>query len=244
MAWQVGIKPGNLINIDFRHKLGDNAGSYAVKFNGIIDGEEKEIIKMTSELIGQNWGMGFFKPIASDYTDDVMNETADIVLGDAWLPEYTKDPKGNNIVIVRNKEISNIIKDSILEDRLALTTVGRETIFRSQKGHFEHTRDGLNYRLYKLNEKNQWTPKKRVQASKDKISKPKRKIQDERITISLASHEVYLKALNLHDFNFYYNKMSKLSKKYIKRYRKIKIREMTLKEIIKKVFRKVFRTSK
>ena len=44
---------------------------------------------------------------ACDFCEDVFGYCADVVLGDAWLPKYNKDPKGDNVVIVRNEEIQN-----------------------------------------------------------------------------------------------------------------------------------------
>lgn len=39
---------------------------------------------------------------ACDFCDDVFAETADIALGDAWLPEYVQDGNGTNVVVTRN----------------------------------------------------------------------------------------------------------------------------------------------
>src|SRR5699024_8687191 len=61
MAWQVRIKPGNLKHIDFRKKLPNRlANNYGIEMTGFIDGKEVTIIKPTKELIGQNWGQGYF----------------------------------------------------------------------------------------------------------------------------------------------------------------------------------------
>ena len=119
------------------------------------------IVKPTKELLGQNWGQGYFKTKASDFTDDVMNETADITLGDAWLPEYTKDSKGNNVIVVRNPVIDDLIREGIESGRLNLDVVDKETIFRSQAAHYRHTHDELAYRLYKKDKLNQWQPKEK-----------------------------------------------------------------------------------
>ena len=124
LGWQVGIKPGNMKHINFRKKLLDKpANNYGVEISGLIDGQEVTIVKSTKELLGQNWGQGYFKTHASDYTDDVMNETADVTLGDAWLPEYTKDSKGNNVVVVRNPVINDLIKDGLRSGRLNLDVI-------------------------------------------------------------------------------------------------------------------------
>lgn len=248
MAWQVGIQPGNLVDIDFRHKLLDRpASNYAVKMTGFIDDELQTIIKPTSELFGQNWGWGFFKPVASNYTDDVFNETADIVLGDAWLPEYTSDSKGNNIVIIRNPEIDAIVKDAIQENRLKMDIVDNETIFSSQASHYRHTHDELAYRLYVKDNNNEWRPEKRVAASSE-ISDTRRKIQDLRKVISEQSHIQYREAVKRNDFNYFVSKMTEYTAEYTALYRSLyrktlfkRALKMGPREVVSKVIRKIIR---
>ncbi|MCG7489692.1 Coenzyme F420 hydrogenase/dehydrogenase, beta subunit C-terminal domain [Vibrio sp. Of14-4] len=214
MAWQVGIKPGDLKNIDFRHKLDDaRADSYAIKMTGIIDGKTKTIIKSKNSLSGQNWGLGYFKPLASDFTDDVFNETADIVVGDAWLPEYQNDSNGNNIVIIRNPIINDIVTEAISEGRLIMNDVDSDTIFKSQAAHFRHTFDELSYRKYKKDNNNLWYPINRVNAENE-ISFFRGKVQDIRMEISSKSHEYFKMAVDRDDLSFFENKMKILNNKY------------------------------
>ena len=149
LAWQVGIFPGNLQFIDFRKKNHNKtADDYDVEFKGIIGGITQNIVKPMKDLKGQNWGQGYFKTTSSDYTDDVMNETADITIGDAWLPEYINDSYGNNIIIVRNHVLHEIITSAASKKKLNLTIVDKDKIFASQSAHFRHTHDELAYRLY------------------------------------------------------------------------------------------------
>lgn len=239
IAWQVGIKPGNLKYINFRKKLLDKpANNYGVEITGIIDDKEVTIVKPTKELLGQNWGQGFFKTLASDFTDDVMNETADITLGDAWLPEYTKDSKGNNVIVVRNPIIDEIIKEGIQLGKLKLDIVDKETIFRSQAAHYRHTHDELSYRLYKKDKKNEWRPQKRVAASKN-IPLLRRKVQDLREEISIQSHIVYKKAVELDDLEYFKTEMGKLSKKYNQLYKIMTIQNKGVTGISKAIIRKI-----
>lgn len=245
IAWQVGIKPGNLKHINFRKKLLDKpANNYGVEITGIIDGKEVTVVKPTKELLGQNWGQGYFKTKASDFTDDVMNETADITLGDAWLPEYTKDSKGNNVIVVRNPLIDDLIKEGIRSGRLNLDVVDKETIFRSQAAHYRHTHDELAYRLYKKDKINEWHPKKRIEASND-IPLLRRKVQDLREEISTKSHIVYKKAVELDDLDYFKTEMGKLSKKYNQLYRLMAVQKKgipgAMKAIIRKVLKKIYR---
>ncbi|UJF15255.1 Coenzyme F420 hydrogenase/dehydrogenase, beta subunit C-terminal domain [Jeotgalibaca sp. MA1X17-3] len=238
LAWQVGIKPGNLKHIDFRKKLLDKpANNYGVELTGMINEKEVTIIKPTKELLGQNWGQGFFKPIASDFTDDVMNVTADITLGDAWLPEYTQDSKGNNVVVVRNPRIDDLIKEGIRTGMLNLDKVDNETIFRSQESHYRHTHDELAYRLYKKDKVNKWRPLTIVQSSND-IPFLRKKVQDLREEISTESHISYKKAVELDDLDYFKDEMEKLSKKYVLLYKLILIQNKgmfgSVKAIVKK----------
>ena len=243
LAWQVGIKPGSLKHINFRKKLPNRSSNdYGVEITGEIDGKIVSIIKPTKELLGQNWGEGYFKPLTSDFTDDVMNETADITLGDAWLEEYEKDDKGNNIIIVRNLVIESLIQDGIKNDKLNLDIVNANTINRSQAAHYRHTHDELSYRLFKKDKVNQWRPKKRVEASNN-ISFLRRRVQDMREEISTKSHLVYKKAVELDDLDYFKKEMKKLSKKYNNFYKLIRISTILkthgIKGVVDKIIQKL-----
>ncbi|WP_017470977.1 Coenzyme F420 hydrogenase/dehydrogenase, beta subunit C-terminal domain [Amphibacillus jilinensis] len=239
IAWQVGIKPGNLKYINFRKKLLDKpANNYGVEITGLIDGNEVTTVKSTKELLGQNWGQGYFKTKASDFTDDVMNETADITLGDAWLQEYTKDSRGNNVIVVRNPVIDDLIKEGIESGKLNLDIVDKEIIFRSQAAHYRHTHDELAYRLYKRDKANEWKPKKRVEAS-NSVPLLRRKVQDLREEISTQSHLVYKKAVELDDLDYFKTEMGKLSRRYNQLYKLILIQKKGITGVINAIIRKV-----
>lgn len=239
LAWQVGIKPGNLKHIDFRKKLLDKpANNYGVQFTGIVDNKEVTITKPTKELLGHNWGEGFFKVRASDFTDDVMNETADITLGDAWLREYTKDSKGNNVIIVRNPVIEDLIIEGMRSDRLRLDKVDKETLFRSQASHYRHTHDELAYRLYKKEKNNEWYPTKRIKPSK-RTPYLRRKVQDLREEISVSSHVIYKKAVELDDLDYFKSEMGKLSEKYRRIYLLLTIQKKGVKGVLKAVLNRL-----
>lgn len=240
LAWQVGIEPGKLKSIDFRKKLTNaSADRYGVEMTGIVNGKEVTIIKSMSELFGRDWGQGFFKSNASDFTDDIMNETADVTLGDAWLPEYISDSNGNNVILVRNEIIAKILEDGIRTKKVKLDNIGVETIVKSQASHFQHTREELSYRLYKKDQLGQWRPNKRVSASKD-IPFFRKRIQDLRMTISTQSNISYKKAVELGDLNYFIKHMEKYVRKYNRIYFIKSIIELGPKKLIVKVSNKVF----
>jgi len=214
LAWQCGIEPGKLQSIDFRKKLsGSPANEYAIEVTGVINGERHTIVRKMKDLVGGDWGQGPFKVSASDFTDDVMNETADVTLGDAWLPEYTQDSSGNNIIVVRNPVIKSIIECGIASHRVSVDEVDEDTIYKSQEGHYKHTYNELKYRLYKKERARQWHPKKRVNPSNN-LSWSRKRIQDMRERICLKVPIIYVKARKRHDLNYVMKRLKSMSKGY------------------------------
>jgi coenzyme F420-reducing hydrogenase beta subunit len=213
-AWQCGIKPGNLKSIDFRKKIaGAPANMYATEVTGIINGKEVTITKKQEELLGSHWGHGFFKTKFSDFTDDTMNETADIALGDAWLPAYTKDSLGNNVLIVRNETMLSILEEGVKDGKIKVDNLSVKDVIKSQSGLVHHTRDDLPYRLYKKDAKHEWRPTKRLPASND-IPFLRKVVQDLRCDIAEQSHVHYKKAVELDDLSYFETKMSSYLRRY------------------------------
>lgn len=218
IAWEYGISPGELEDIDFRFKK--NTGTaieYDMKFTGKVNGREKAFIVRNNEPFVSSWAHGFFKARFSDFTDNSFNEVADITFGDAWLDEYIGDPMGNNILIVRNQDIAKIIKDSIAANQVKLDVVDQEVIVRSQLGLVHHTRDELPYRLYKEAKKHNWAPRKRIKPSNE-LDPHRKKVQDVRQEIAEKSRIYYRQATERNDFNWFKKKMQKLVNEYSRLY--------------------------
>lgn len=210
IAWEHGIKPGALRSIDFRKKVkGKSADEYITELTGLIDGVEVTITKEASEVFVSSWSHGFFKSKFSDFTDDLFNETADIALGDAWLPEYTRDYLGTNLVIVRNPIMAEIIRDGVASGDLHLDSITPELAIRSQPGLVRHAYDELPYRLARADRRGDWRPEKRIKADDD-LPILRRKIQDVREQIAVQSHIHYRKAVELDDWSYFVDKMKPL----------------------------------
>ncbi len=113
-AWQCGIEPDKLLSIDFRKKLpGADANKYGIEVAGLKNSQVVTVVKPVHDLYGSDWGLGFFKYKACDYCDDVVAETADVVVGDAWLPQYIKDSQGTNVIVVRHPIIQDLLERGI-----------------------------------------------------------------------------------------------------------------------------------
>lgn len=212
MAWEMGIHPNNLLKFDFRVKADNSTNSfYGVEATGLI--RDKIVTRQSpaNKLYVSNWGHGFFKFKSCDFCDDVLAETADITIGDAWLPEYTNDKNGTNIIVVRNPTFLKIIEDDIQE--LFLDELSMEKIFDSQAGGFRHRREGMSYRLHLKDISNEWRPQKRFNASSS-ISNDRKMIYEQRVTLYEESYKAFKKAVKMNSFDEFIKHMDPYVKKY------------------------------
>lgn len=239
MVKQAGLKVEDVIDFDFRHKIPTNrADQYGIK----IITNSKSVVIEKNILFGQNWGQGLFKLESSDFTDDVFNELADITLGDAWLERFSKDPKGTNVVIIRNPIIRELFIKGIKEGRICLESLSLNEVFQSQKSHYIHTHDELGYRLYLREKANKWVPMKRVNPS-NKLSFTRKKIQKNRALISLFSHSLYL-TNESRPINVYMSKMRRLTKNYENIYKFLRFQKILKNFIDNRIIKKFKRNAK
>jgi len=217
-AWQAGIPPGQLEEVNFRVKLPNRtAGDYGV----YLRGAGKEVTKPTKEFLGSNWGLNFFRYSACDFCDDVFAECADIAIGDAWLPEYTNDALGNSVVVVRNQELADLIEIAKKEGRLNLNRSNAGQIATSQAGGLRDRREGLAYRLYLKAIENQWAPARRVNPNGKDLSSRRAKIYAVRLESGEASHQVWKDAVVQKDFAKFAECMEPFIRREQKLYRSI-----------------------
>lgn len=161
LALQVGVQPVEVQAVDFRRKIPGNRANEKGFVATLRDGTETEPVN-TRDLIGGNWGHGLFKYRACDYCDDVIAETADIAIGDAWLPEFMDDHAGRSVLVVRNAVIHDILQSAAAAGALQLTSVSPDTVVQSQAGGIRHRNEGLAQRLYDDRRIGLYTPRKRV----------------------------------------------------------------------------------
>lgn len=217
-AWQSGMDPDSLTDFEFRLKVDEGkAWDYRMSMTGLVDGREVTVVRDQSTLFGSDWGHGFFKARFSDFTDDAFNETADVVVGDAWLPGYDDDPKGTNIVIVRNPDLSNLFISASATGHLHLESVGAEVLARSQRGLTRHTRDELSYRLKREDHRLSWRPIKRYERSA-RLSLLRRAIQRSRSRMARLSHVEYARARRTGDWRVFERRMARQVRRYERLY--------------------------
>jgi len=159
-AWQLGTELVHVEAIDYRIKDEARPANWYRAHLDLIGGGSAE--QDWWHLADGDWGAGFLQNPACDWCDDVVGETADISFGDAWVEPYSSDGRGTNVVVVRSRELKEMIERARSEGRLALEPVDAEFVARTQAAGLRHRRDGLAYRLT-------WrrgiVPRKRVEPS-------------------------------------------------------------------------------
>jgi len=210
-AWQVGIAPDELLKFDFRVKLTDKPPNL---YGITAESSSSSQTRCVDQLFGSGWGLGFFKYKACDYCDDVFGETADVTVGDAWLPEYKDDFKGTNIVVVRNREIQQLLNDGINSKRLNLKQIGPEKAVESQTSGVRHRREGLMYRCRAKDSQRKWRPKKRLDNQRVQFDSDKFKMFLAREELAEISHVAFREAIEKNDYSHFEECMAPVMARY------------------------------
>lgn len=215
LAWQAGIDPQAVSSLSFRHKLkGRNARHYGFRATGTRGDSQIEIMQPMDDVFGGDWGMGFFKYKACDFCDDVLAETADIVVGDAWLQPYDRDWRGTNILIVRHTLFAGLLAKAAADGRICIAPLSAEDVAKSQRSGLRHRREGLSARLAAAQRRGDWYPPKRVAAGSFAIDSNRRRLYTLREQLRDLSHSAFLQARAKTDLSQFVRKMRPMVERY------------------------------
>ena len=188
-----GVHEDDIITTDFRKKVaGRPAIQYAFEVITKEHGREVRREIPMKNVFASNWSLTAFMHAACDWCDDVLAETADVAVGDAWLPEFTNDYRGTSLVICRRPDLLKMLMAGAERSELAIKPLPVEDIIRSQVGGLRHRRQGLSYRLYLAQNRGQRTPRKRVPPERNALPLFGRVIQRLRLRIKDLSREAFL----------------------------------------------------
>ena len=211
LGWQMGLAPHELEAIDFRVK---DPSQPANRYSTYVKGSTAEKLMLTNKLFGVDWGAGAFKYKACDFCDDVFAETADVVVGDAWLPEYVKDSDGTNVVVTRNQDILRLITDARTERRLKMDDLEVDRAAQSQDAGLRHRKIGIADRLRFEAEAGRWAPNKRAIIAnhvKQEIDVERQRL---RVKMRDLSHKTFKLALDRSDIKIYIRSVAPVYSKY------------------------------
>ena len=126
---KIALGEGSLSNVNYRVKQADKpASDFAYQF--INTNNEKKLLTWRRSIPSKFWSSRMFTPNACNFCTDVFALNADIILMDAWLPEYTKDYRGHTLVISRTHEIDNLLQNG---EGASVKEFDHKEIYKSQK---------------------------------------------------------------------------------------------------------------
>ena len=162
LAEQLNVSPDDIHSINFRKKIpGRKANDKGVAVSSLSRPNDKDVYSSVKQMFGTDYGFGLFKYKACDFCDDVIAETADVVVGDAWLPEYMD--KGHSLVVTRTSLMDDIIRNYTQSGELITDEVSKDSVLISQDAS-RHRKDTISYRLYLELKSNKWFPTKKFTA--------------------------------------------------------------------------------
>lgn len=213
LAWQVGVQPDEIEAVDFRVK-GEGRQSSDYDFGVLKHGDRELRTAPMSSLKGGNWGHNTFQPEACNFCDDVVGETADVSFGDAWLAQYTADPRGTNIVMSRNRRIDEIFAEAAATGEITAFEASADEAAASQAGGFRHRRDGLAIRLADDTAAGLSVPVKRVAPDSNAVDKQRAKLFRQRRRIAQVSQSRFAEAVAQGDIRIYLKGLRRETRRY------------------------------
>lgn len=159
-----GGDPEHLEEFIFRVKGPDRpASNFGMKFVCQADNKtSQEGVVFRSDGVNSIWDNRCFTPNACDFCDDVFAELADACFLDAWLPAYFSDWKGNNMVLLRQKELLSIFQDAAADGLIELKNLAVRDVISSQKGVFQSKRCDIKERVSLAKRQGRVVPEKRL----------------------------------------------------------------------------------
>lgn len=197
-AAQVGIAPKELKAINFRVKLSEYPSSkYGIEVVSGLGPDLKKITVPNFQLFGADWGHSFFKQKGCDFCDDIFAETADLVVGDAWLPGFKDEWRGTSIVLTRSKALDDILTKGVENQQLSFVPLSVTELAASQRANFSHRRDALPYRLEQVDKQGTWRPKKRFEVVSSPLNANRAAVIDLRGKLANLTQGVWLRVRDI-----------------------------------------------
>lgn len=223
--------------VDFRNNsIDEPANNFYYYFKNDSNKENKKIY--WRDGINKVWTNRWFTYNACNYCDDTFAELSDVTLMDAWLPEFTSDYKGSNLLVVRDKEINELLLASKDNNNIKLDEIESNKVIRSQQGVIDIKRKKLSYRLY-LSEKNDFVLQKRVKPNNN-IDFFSRKEVDFKNEMQRASKSLWRKYENNEiSFDDFENKINKKFSK-LDKWEKIRLMINSPEKVINKLIKIIF----
>ena len=215
LASLAGIN-GKLKKINYRGK--DSQKPASNYFFHCTNEKNSEGKLFCNDGVGIAWNNRWFTPNACNFCDDVFAESADVCLMDAWLPEYSQNSRGTNLLISRTPTVSNLLLKGKNEGQITIEKIPIEKVIQAQLGLLNVKRNHFAYRLYRAKQNGLPVTTKRVAPSK-RIGLLDKKLIELKDKMQNLSRVLFLKfyvdeTLNLRAFSDEINPFTKELRKW------------------------------
>lgn len=201
LAWAAGIAPDFCAALSYRTK---GRGIPARKYVFRVESRDgSSIMRDAGTVVGGKFNLGALMVPACEFCDDLVGETADVSIGDAWLPRYEADPGGSNLLILRCADLDAVVLAARRAGRLALDDLAASDVASAQSGGFRQRGEGLAHRLRSKAAAGLWAPAKRIAAADRPLPLLRRWIYDARSEVTARSRRLFRKALEEGSFEGY-----------------------------------------
>jgi len=159
-----GGDPHRLNRVEFRVKDPDRpASDYGLKFvSGAADSKQQEGIVFQTQGVSQAWGRRYFTPTACGFCDDVFAEAADACFMDAWLPRYARDWQGHSILLVRQRQILELVRACAKDRSVTCRPLPIREVIASQRSGLRSKRGDIRHRIRIARRARRVVPAKRL----------------------------------------------------------------------------------
>ena len=222
---------------DFQYRTkGEGIPARKYIFRAWEKGKKKDYIQADSaKVTGGKFNQGALMLPACNFCDDVVGETADLTIGDAWLPQFEADDNGTNLLIFRNKKLLEVFENAKKNKQLLLLKIREKDAIDSQSGGFRQRGEGLAFRIKRKENEGKWVPEKRVKSSDFKVSLLRQRIYSRREDVTMLTRKSFYEALKNDDYSHYY----KTTNKKIENLRILELFSVFFKALKNKVQRKL-----
>lgn len=146
-------------SISYRDK---RKARYSSDFSLSMRNGAKERKSRWSSLYGFLYENGYAVPKACLFCDDIFAECADLSFMDAWLPEFSTEPRGTSLLIVRNAKLEPILHSILKAGEWQMRSIDPALVRRSQRGVIRKKREELRARIHVISEFG-YCPNKRIE---------------------------------------------------------------------------------
>jgi coenzyme F420-reducing hydrogenase beta subunit len=150
---------GPIRSICFRSKCQDGpAQNYAIDVE--LDGGETGRVR-NSGRPGNAFAQWWFSLSPCLFCDDLFAECADVAFMDAWLPEYSRDPRGTSLAILRSPDAVERFRRAREAGDLSVSPIDVGDVIWSQRHGYDKKVRGMPYRIELARRRGQKVPSKR-----------------------------------------------------------------------------------